>query len=119
VVDFLPMSFAVFQYLHILAAAERSDWQEVDDAQAAVTALFVSMQDDPGKFADLQRAKAIMGLGQPLTGEVSEEQIARVLDALASLPRADDRVRLARSLDLMESGPYHAQLAALYKEESE
>src|SRR5689334_8114759 len=32
-----PMSFAVFQYLHILAAATRGDWDEVSAAQAAVT----------------------------------------------------------------------------------
>ena len=107
-----PMSFAVYQYLHILAAARRGEWDEVADAQAAVTALFQAMQDDPTKFADLQRAKVIMGLGQPLTGEVTDEQIERVLAALESLPRAEDKMRLARSLDLMGDGPYHGRLAA-------
>jgi dihydrodipicolinate synthase/N-acetylneuraminate lyase len=108
-----PMSFAVFQYLHILAAADQQDWDEVGAAQAAVTALFQAMQDDPGKFADLQRAKYIMGLGQPLTGEVTGQQIERVFIALEILPRVADRSRLARSLDLMGDGPFHARLAAL------
>jgi dihydrodipicolinate synthase/N-acetylneuraminate lyase len=108
-----PMSFAVFQYLHILAAAERADWDEVSAAQAAVTRLFEAMQDDPMKFADLQRAKYIMGLGQPVTGTVSEEQYERVLVALADLPRAADRERLARSLNLMEDGPFAERLREL------
>jgi dihydrodipicolinate synthase/N-acetylneuraminate lyase len=108
-----PMSFAAFQYLHILAAAERGDWEEVTAAQSAVTALFAAMQDDPRKFADLQRAKFIMGLGQPLTGEVTPDQVQRVLTALESLPRAADCARLARSLDLMEDGPYHQRLAEM------
>ncbi len=109
-----PMSFAVFQYLHILAAAERGDWDEVTAAQAAVTRLFEAMQDDPTKFADLQRAKYIMGLGQPLTGTVTKEQFERVLTALESLPRAADRERLARSLNLMEDGPFAERLRNFY-----
>jgi dihydrodipicolinate synthase/N-acetylneuraminate lyase len=108
-----PMSFAVYQYLHILAAAKQGDWDEVAEAQAAVTALFRAMQDDPTKFADLQRAKFIMGLGQPLTSDVAIEDVERVLAALESLPRAADRARLARSLDLMEDGPYHERLQSL------
>ena len=58
-----PMSFAIYQYQHILAAATRQDWMEVNLAQQAVTKIFQSMQDDPRYFADLQRAKYIMGLG--------------------------------------------------------
>lgn len=108
-----PMSLAVFQYLHLLQAADQQDWTEVEASLAAVTKLFQAMQDDPGKFADLQRAKAIMGLGQPLLSEVTTEQIERVLNALRNLPRTADRQRLARSLDLMEDGPYHEELAAL------
>lgn len=110
------MSFAIFQYLHIFAAAERGAWDEVAAAQEAVTRLFASMQDDPGKFADLQRAKYIMGLGQPLTGEVTGEQVQRVIDALHSLPRREDQSRLARSLDLMGDGPWHQTLAELSHE---
>ena len=86
-----PMSFAIYQYLHILVAAERGDWGEVGAAQAAVTQLFEAMQDDPKKFADLQRAKYIMGLSHPLTGTVTQPQIDRVLGALQNLPRQDDR----------------------------
>jgi dihydrodipicolinate synthase/N-acetylneuraminate lyase len=102
-----PMSFAVFQYNHILAAAEQGDWDEVAAAQAAVTALFAAMQDDPAKFADLQRAKYLMGLGHPLTGSISPPQFEPVLRALHNLPRAADRRRLVESLTLMDDGPFH------------
>ena len=105
-----PMSFAVFQYLHVLAAAQRGEWDEVAQAQAAVTVLFQAMQDDPGKFADLQRAKHNMGLGQPLTGEVASSQVERVFAALDSLPRLADKSRIARSLDLLGDGLYHQRL---------
>ena len=108
-----PMSFAIHQYLHILSAAGRGDFAEAVAAQSAVTALFQAMQDDPQKFADLQRAKYIMGLGQPLTGEVSEAQIERVFAALESLPRTTDKQRLARSLDLLGDGPFHERLSSL------
>ena len=109
-----PMSFALYQYLHILLAVKNGDWDEVEHAQAAVTHLFAAMQDDPTKFADLQRAKYLMGLGHPLTGEVTKDQYNRVLDALRKLPRADDRDRLARSLNLMDDGPFAQTLRAFY-----
>jgi dihydrodipicolinate synthase/N-acetylneuraminate lyase len=108
-----PMSFAIHQYVHLLSAAEQGDWDEVAEAQAAVTALFQAMQDDPAKFADLQRAKFIMGLGQPLLGTVTTAQVEKVLAALEALPRRADRSRLARSLDLLGDGPYHDRLAKL------
>lgn len=108
-----PMSFAVYQYLHLLEAAAREDWSEVSEAQMAVTALFQAMQDDPAKFADLQRAKYVMGLGQPLTGTVTAVQVERLLNALVELTRDGDRFRLARSLDLLGDGPFHDRLAAL------
>jgi len=107
------MSLAVHQYLHILERAEAGDWDEVARAQAAATALFESMQDDPRRFADLQRAKYVMGLGHPLLGEVAPEQAEPVLRALEALPRPEDRRRLARSLDLLGDGPFHARLTAL------
>src|SRR5690606_32978279 len=94
--------------------AEQGVWAEVEAAQQAVNLLFTAMQDDPAKFADLQRAKYIMGLGQPLLGEVTREQIDRVLAALAAVPRPADRDRLARSLNLMEDGPFGAQLRAFH-----
>ena len=78
-----------------------------------MTALFQAMQDDPTKFADLQRAKYIMGLGHPLTGAVTPVQVERVLSTLANLSRPADVFRLARSLDLLGDGPCHARLAAL------
>ena len=105
-----PMSFAVFQYLHILEAARNNDWQEVQHAQLAVTTLFQSMQDDPAKFADLQRAKYIMGLGNPLLDTISQQQIERVFSALEHLPRRADRKRLSESLNLMQDGPYRERL---------
>jgi len=108
-----PMSFAIYQYQHILDAASRCDWQEVEMAQKAVTHLFQSMQDDPAHFADLQRAKYIMGLGHPVMGEVSDHQVARVLNALRQLQRQADRDRLSRSLDLMGDGPCHETLQGM------
>ena len=113
-----PMSFAVFQYLHLLDAAKQGDWAEVAAAQEAVSILFRAMQDDLGTFADLQRAKYIMGLGQPLTAEVRLDQVERVMNALESLPRSDDRHRLAMSLDLLGDGPMHARLKNLIDEAS-
>jgi dihydrodipicolinate synthase/N-acetylneuraminate lyase len=109
-----PMSFAVFQYMHIFEAAVGGDWDEVEQSQHAVTALFQSMQDDPQKFADLQRAKFIMGLGHPLTSTTEQQQVDRVLSTLKGLPRKEDRARLARSLDLMADGPFHDWLSRLY-----
>lgn len=108
-----PMSFAVFQYAHLLGAAARGQWPEVAASQRAVTVLFESMQDDPARFADLQRAKYIMGLGHPLTGTVGDDQVRRVIEALEGLPRPEDRSRLARSLDLMGDGPLHNRLSQL------
>ena len=107
------MSLAVFQYLHLLAAAEQGDWPEVERAQAAVTLLFTAMQDDPARFADLQRAKYIMGLGHPLLATVTETQVERVFTALSAVERAEDRSRLLRSLDLLEDGPFHERLQSL------
>lgn len=108
-----PMSFAIFQYLHILNAAQNQEWSEVELAQCAVTQLFESMQDDPTKFADLQRAKFIMGLGHPILGEVTESQIERVFDALEKVERVEDRRRLAASLNLMGNGPFADRLQGL------
>jgi len=108
------MALGLFQYRHLLAAGARGDWDELAQALAAATALFRAMQEDPRHFADLQRAKYIMGLGHPLTGTVTGAQVERVFTVLEGLSRAADRERLARSLDLMEDGPCHGRLAALY-----
>ena len=105
-----PMSFAIYQYQHILDAASRQDWAEVQLAQQAVTEMFQSMQDDPRYFADLQRAKYIMGLGHPICGQISADQVERVMQALRQLTRRSDRDRLCRSLDLLGDGPCHATL---------
>ena len=107
------MSFAIHSYLAIQAAAQQGNWESVVRHQAAVSAVFASMQDDPGKFADLQRAKVIMGLGQPITRDVSEEQIERVFAALEQLPAGEARVTLLRSFDLLSDGPNHDRLQSL------
>jgi hypothetical protein len=106
------MSFALFQYFHMFDCAGR-DWPELNAAQHAVSQLFAAMQDDPAKFANLQIAKFIMGLGEPLTATVTDAQVERVFTALESLPRDDDRRRIARSLDLLGDGPYHERLVKL------
>ncbi|MDA0659587.1 MAG: dihydrodipicolinate synthase family protein [Planctomycetota bacterium] len=106
------MAFSLFQYRHIFDAAERGDWTEVAAAQQGVSHVFASMQDDPRRFADLQRAKTIMGLGYPLTGTITTEQTARVMQALAQVSRVEDRRRLAQSLNLMQDGPFAQELAA-------
>ncbi len=113
-----PMSFAIFQYLHILNAAKEDDWGEVEVAQRAVTQLFESMQDDPAKFADLQRAKYIMGLGHPITGQIDEPQVERVFEALEKVDRVEDRSRLAASLNLMGDGPFADRLKELEESQS-
>ena len=105
-----PMSMAVYQYQHIFEAAAHEDWREVAAAQQAVTLLFEAMQDDPAHFADLQRAKYTMGLGHPLLTIITEAQVERLLKALASVPREQDRSRLAHSMDLMGNGPFHNRL---------
>lgn len=107
------MSLAVYQYLYIMHAVAHEEWDEVAQAQGAATMLFEAMQDDPQHFADLQRAKYIMGLGHPLTATVTEAQVERIFAALEQIPRAADRRRLARSLDLMGDGPCHNRLGLL------
>jgi hypothetical protein len=107
------MSLALYQYLHIMKAASEHNRDEMAIAREAVTALFQSMQDDPRHFADLQRAKYIMGLGHPLTGTVTQDQVSRIFTALENIPRAEDRRRLARSLDLMQDGPFHNRLVEI------
>lgn len=101
------MALAPQQYLHLLEAANAGDWAEVEACQDALDRLFAAMQDEPGQFADLQRAKAVMGLGQPVLGRVTEAQCRRVIESLQVVPRTADRRRLAAGLDLMGDGPYH------------
>lgn len=107
------MGLALEQYQYLLAAARRGEWQRAQSALDAAGVLFRAMQDDPQHFADLQRAKYLMGLGHPLTGTIEANQIEPILQALESLPEPDDRRRLARSLDLMGDGPGHERLAEL------
>ncbi len=105
------MSFAVFQYIEIFEAVDRQDWDTVAALERPITQLFSAMQDDPNRFADLQRAKYVMGLGHPLTGEVTGDQVRGLLDALESIEDVASRARLAESLDLIGDGPFHDRLS--------
>jgi hypothetical protein len=107
------MSFALLPYLEIVRASRAGEWETVAAVQEVVTAVFASMQDDPGKFADLQRAKVIMGLGQPITCAATEEQIERVFQALDALPKTEETFMLVKSLNLMNDGPYYTRLNAI------
>ena len=104
------MSFAITAYVEILQASKTGDWGKVASIQNDVTKVFASMQDDPGKFADLQRAKFIMGLGHPITREISQDQIERVFAALETLPKSAGKACLAESLKIMSNCPYEARL---------
>ena len=104
------MSFASVSYYSILRAANSGDWDFVQRTQAVVSHVFAAMQDDPGKFADLQRAKVMMGLGQPITREVTSEQIERVFAALDELPATGQKWTLLASLRLLPDGPYDERL---------
>lgn len=107
------MSFAVHSFFDMLRCAEDADWDGLQRTQQVVTRVFAAMQDDPAKFADLQRAKVIMGLGQPITREVTPAQIERVFQALAELPTSPEKSRLLASLTLLPDGPYHERLTKL------
>lgn len=107
------MSFAAHSFFDLLRCAEDAEWDGVQRTQTTVSQIFAAMQDDPTKFADLQRAKVIMGLGQPITREVTNEQIERVFTALDSLAPSKEKRMLLSSLRLMPDGPYHDRLKKL------
>ncbi len=109
-----PMSFASESYFSMLLCANRGEWDVVQRHQTVVSHIFAAMQDDPKKFADLQRAKVIMGLGQPLTREVSHEQIERVFAAFEQLPETVHKLYLLSSFELLGDGPYQLRLKSLY-----
>jgi len=109
------MSLALYQYDYMLQQAQAGNWAELERAQKAVTPLFSAMQDDPEHFADLQRAKYLMGLGQPILGRVTAVQVERLFEALNKVENREDRMRLSKSLDLMKDGPYHQRLLQLYQ----
>lgn len=110
------MSFAVSAYVEILQASRVGDWDRVAAIQKDVTTIFASMQDDPGKFADLQRAKFIMGLGHPITREITQEQIERVFAALETMPKSAGKGLLAASLKMMSNCPYEARLNQIQRQ---
>ena len=91
-------------------AAADGEWEKVQRTQAVVSHVFAAMQDDPKKFADLQRAKVIMGLGHPITREVTAQQVERVFQSLDELPASYEKFLLVASLLLMHDGPYHSRL---------
>jgi dihydrodipicolinate synthase/N-acetylneuraminate lyase len=107
------MSFAINNYVEIAKSAQAGNWDEVADYQQAVTTVFAAMQDDPTKFADLQRAKFIMGLGHPITRDITPEQVERVFAALEGLPKSAGKICLAWSLKMMSNCPYEERLTAI------
>lgn len=102
------MSFAINEFVNIAAAAKKEDWSRVAEIQQTVSTVFAAMQDDPGKFADLQRAKFIMGMGHPITRDITEQQVERVFATLEKLPR--DGKSISWSLKMMSNCPYEARL---------
>lgn len=106
------MSFALTPYLEIARLAAIQDWAGIKVIQEVVTKVFASMQDDPGKFADLQRAKVIMGLGQPITRDVTSEQEERVFDALEELPASAAKNMLIQSMMLIPEAGWTERLAS-------
>ena len=70
-----------------------------------------SMQDDPTKIADLQRAKFVMGLGHPINRKIEPAQAKRILTALAALPRKQDQKRIIKGLNLLGDCIYANELA--------
>lgn len=107
------MSFAALSFFDMLLHSDNNEWDELERTQASVTQVFASMQDDPTKFADLQRAKVVMGLGQPITRDVTSEQIERIFTALDGLAASNQKLLLLSSLRLMPGGPYHDRLKKL------
>ncbi len=63
------------------------DWAGLARIQKAVSGVFLSMQgEDTSKFPDLQIAKMVMGLGQPLTEErtmADGDRLVRTVEQLA------------------------------------
>jgi dihydrodipicolinate synthase/N-acetylneuraminate lyase len=99
------------------------DWTGLVRIQKAVTAAFLSMQgDDKSKFPDLQIAKMVMGLGQPLTEERTMEQGEKLVTKIEELfqdPETNEGTRLiAESLLLMGkselwTSPFYERLIKL------
>jgi len=104
------MSFAINAYIEIAKASQLGDWERVASIQQDVTAVFAAMQDDPGKFADLQRAKFIMGLGHPITRDITDDQVERVFAALEGMPSSEGKIFLAWSLKMMSNCPFEDRL---------
>lgn len=107
------MSFAINAYIEIAKAAKAGEWDRVAAIQKDVTTIFAAMQDDPGKFADLQRAKFIMGLGHPITRDITGAQVERVFAALENMPQSEGKICLAWSLKMMSNCPYEERLKAM------
>jgi dihydrodipicolinate synthase/N-acetylneuraminate lyase len=109
------MSFAIGAYVEIASSAKAGNWDRVASIQQDVTTIFSAMQDDPGKFADLQRAKFIMGLGHPITRDITNEQVERVFAALEGMRESEGKILLAGSLKMMSKCPYEARLNEIRK----
>jgi dihydrodipicolinate synthase/N-acetylneuraminate lyase len=78
-------------YRAMYQRALQHDWVGLTRIQKAVTAVFLSMQGkDKNKFPDLQIAKMVMGLGQPLTEERTMAEGERVVATVEQLAQQTD-----------------------------
>jgi dihydrodipicolinate synthase/N-acetylneuraminate lyase len=99
-----------FNQMYIQSLAK--NWEEVEKIQNVVTTVFLSMQgEDKTKFPDLQIAKKVMGLGDPLTEERTIEEaenLIKTIERLANNPDTEyGAVLVAQSLLLMgKDTPY-------------
>jgi hypothetical protein len=55
-----------------------------------------------------------MGLGHPINNKVDPKKSEKLIVAIEGLKDKNDRKRLARSVNMMECGPYAQRLAKLY-----
>lgn len=55
-----------------------------------------------------------MGLGHPINSKVDPKKSEKLIKAIEGLKDKGDRKRLAKSVNMMESGPYAQRLSKLY-----
>jgi hypothetical protein len=55
-----------------------------------------------------------MGLGHPIISKVDPKKSEKLIVAIEGLQDKGDRKRLARSVNMMECGPYAQRLSKLY-----
>jgi len=98
-----------FKAMYELTTSE--NWADLQVLQSVVSEVFHSMQgEDKNVFPDLQTAKWVMGLGQPLTESRGEENAKTLLAKLVQLSNngtsAPSVTLIIKSLLLMEESSY-------------